>query len=104
MRRAAVLVRRAWALAAHDRGSPNIASSLRPVWTPHRLVDADLMPARADLQPMGQAQDLLGLQPRAYFETIRGARQSNSRAILEFQHKMVTPDEVEDAFVKSIRV
>src|SRR5215204_3392529 len=45
-----------------------------------------------------------GLQPRAYFETIRKARAAiriPEQFLEPSEHKMVAPDEVEDAFVKA---
>ena len=90
----------------YERGFPEYCQRPSP------RLDRNIMSSMLDLMP---APGLIfnewdkhgtcsGLQPRAYFETVRKARAAVKipEQFLELsEHKMVTPDEVEDAFIKS---
>jgi ribonuclease T2 len=90
----------------YDRGSPNYCQQPAPRLD-GRIVSSmlDLMPAAGLIFSQWDKHGTCsGLQPRAYFETIRKARAAikiPEQFIELSEHKMVTPDEVEDAFVKS---
>lgn len=90
----------------YDRGSPNYCQQPAPRLN-GRIVSSmlDLMPAPGLIFSQWDKHGTCsGLQPRAYFETIRKARAAIKipEQFLELsEHKMVTPGEVEDAFVKS---
>lgn len=90
----------------YDRGSPNYCQQPAPRLD-GRIVSSmlDLMPAAGLIfNEWDKHGTCSGLQPRAYFETIRKARAAIKipEQFLELsEHKMVTPDEVEDAFVKA---
>ena len=90
----------------YDRGSPNYCQQPAPRLD-RRIVSSmlDLMPAPGLIfNEWDKHGTCSGLQPRAYFETVRKARAAVKipEQFLELsEHKMVTPDEVEDAFVKS---
>jgi ribonuclease T2 len=88
----------------YDRGSPNYCQQPAPRLD-GRIVSSmlDLMPAPGLIfNQWDKHGTCSGLQARAYFETIRKARAAIKipEQFLELsEHKMVTPDEVEDAFV-----
>jgi ribonuclease T2 len=90
----------------YDRGSPNYCQQPAPRLD-GRIVSSmlDLMPAPGLVfNQWDKHGTCSGLQPRAYFETVRKARAAVKipEQYLELsQHKMVTPDEVEEAFVKA---
>jgi ribonuclease T2 len=90
----------------YDRGSPNYCQQPAPRLD-GRIVSSmlDLMPAPGLIFSQWDKHGTCsGLQQRAYFETIRKARAAIKipEQFLELaEHKMVTPDEVEDAFVKA---
>jgi len=90
----------------YDRGSPNYCQQPAPRLD-GRIVSSmlDLMPAPGLIYNQWDKHGTCsGLQPRAYFETIRKARAAIRipEQYLELsEHKMVTPDEVEEAFVKA---
>ncbi len=90
----------------YDRGSPNYCQQPAPRLD-GRIVSSmlDLMPAPGLIfNQWDKHGTCSGMQPRAYFETIRKARAAIRipEQFLELsEHKMVTPGEVEDAFVKS---
>ena len=90
----------------YDRGAPNYCQQPAPRLD-RRIVSSmlDLMPAPGLIfNEWDKHGTCSGLQPRAYFETVRKAR-----AVIKIPEqyldlselKMVTPDEVEDAFVKA---
>jgi ribonuclease T2 len=90
----------------YERGSPNYCQRPSPRLD-RRIVSSmlDLMPAPGLIfNEWDKHGTCSGLQPRAYFETIRKARAAIKipEQFLEVsEFKMVTPDEVEDAFVKA---
>jgi ribonuclease T2 len=90
----------------YDRGSPNYCQQPAPRLD-GRIVSSmlDLMPAPGLIfNQWDKHGTCSGLQPRAYFETIRKARAAIKipEQFLELsEHKMVTPDEVEEAFVSA---
>ena len=90
----------------YDRGSPNYCQQPAPRLD-GRIVSSmlDLMPAPGLIfNEWDKHGTCSGLQARAYFETVRKARAvvKIPEQFLELsEHKMVTPDEVEDAFIKS---
>jgi ribonuclease T2 len=90
----------------YDRGSPNYCQQPAPRLD-GRIVSSmlDLMPAPGLIfNQWDKHGTCSGMQARAYFETIRKVRAAIKipEQFLELsEHKMVTPDEVEDAFVKS---
>jgi ribonuclease T2 len=90
----------------YDRGAPNYCQQPSPRLD-GRIVSSmlDLMPAPGLIfNEWDKHGTCSGMQPRAYFETIRKAR-----AVIKIpeqfldlaEPKMVTPDEVEEAFVKA---
>jgi ribonuclease T2 len=90
----------------YDRGSPNYCQQPAPRLD-GRIVSSmlDLMPAPGLIFSQWDKHGTCsGLQQRAYFETIRKARAAikiPEQFLEPSEHKMVTPDEVEDAFVKA---
>ena len=107
MRRAALFVRRAWAVAAiRARISgilPGAGAAARPQ---HRLLHAGSdAGAAADLPRMGQARHLFRPEPERLFrDHPQGARDGEDPAAISSISKemlTVTPDEVEEAFVKA---
>src|SRR5262249_13801770 len=98
------VVHRLW--PQYDRGAPNYCPQAAPP-PAGRIVSsmADLMPAPGLIfNEWDKHGTCSGLQPRAYFETIRKARAAIKvpEQFLELsEHKMVTPDEVEEAFVRA---
>ena len=90
----------------YDRGAPNYCQQPSPRLD-GRIVSSmlDLMPAPGLIfNEWDKHGTCSGLQPRAYFETIRKARAGIKipEQFLDLSEpKMVTPDEVEEAFVKT---
>jgi len=90
----------------YDRGAPNYCQQPSPRLD-GRIVSSmlDLMPAPGLIfNEWDKHGTCSGLQPRAYFETIRKARAGIKipEQFLDLSEpKMVTPDEVEEAFVKA---
>jgi ribonuclease T2 len=90
----------------YDRGAPNYCQQPSPRLD-GRIVSSmlDLMPAPGLIfNEWDKHGTCSGLQPRAYFETIRKARAAIKipEQFLDLaEPKMVTPDEVEEAFVKA---
>jgi ribonuclease T2 len=90
----------------YERGSPNYCLQPAPRLD-GRIVSSmlDLMPAPGLIfNQWDKHGTCSGLPARAYFETIRKARAAIKipEQFIELpEHKMVTPDEVEDAFVKA---
>jgi ribonuclease T2 len=90
----------------YDRGSPNYCQQPAPRLD-RRIVSSmlDLMPAPGLIYSQWDKHGTCsGLQQRAYFETVRKARAAIKipEQFLELsEHKMVTPDEIEEAFVRS---
>jgi ribonuclease T2 len=90
----------------YDRGAPNYCKQPAPRLD-RRIVSSmlDLMPAPGLIfNQWDKHGTCSGLQPRTYFETIRKARAAIRipAQFLELSEvKMVTPDEVEEAFVKA---
>lgn len=90
----------------YDRGSPNYCVQPAPRLD-RRIVSSmlDLMPAPGLIYNQWDKHGTCsGLQPRAYFETIRKARAAIKipGQFLELsEHRMVSPDEVEKAFVEA---
>lgn len=90
----------------YDRGAPNYCQQPAPRLD-SRIVSAmlDLMPAPGLVYSQWDKHGTCsGLQPRAYFETIRKARAAvkiPEQFIDLAAHKMVTPGDVEEAFVKA---
>jgi ribonuclease T2 len=90
----------------YDRGSPNYCQQPAPRLD-GRIVSSmlDLMPAPGLIFSQWDKHGTCsGLQQRAYFETVRKARAAIKipEQFLELsEYKMVTPDEVEEAFVKA---
>lgn len=90
----------------YDRGAPNYCQQPAPRLD-RRIVSSmlDLMPAPGLIfNEWDKHGTCSGLQPRAYFETIRKARATIKipEQYLELSEvKVVTPDEVEEAFVKA---
>jgi ribonuclease T2 len=90
----------------YDRGAPNYCQQPAPRLD-GRIVSSmlDLMPAPGLIfNQWDKHGTCSGLQARAYFETIRKARAAIKipEQYLELSElKMVTPDEVEDAFVRA---
>jgi ribonuclease T2 len=90
----------------YDRGSPNYCQQPAPRLD-RKIVSAmlDLMPAPGLVYSQWDKHGTCsGLQPRAYFETIRKARAAikiPEQFVDLTAHKMVTPADVEDAFVKA---
>jgi ribonuclease T2 len=90
----------------YDRGSPNYCQQPAPRLD-RRIVSSmlDLMPAPGLVYSQWDKHGTCsGLQQRAYFETIRKARAAIRipEQFLELsEHRMVTPGEIEEAFVKS---
>jgi ribonuclease T2 len=90
----------------YDRGSPNYCQQPAPRLD-GRIVSSmlDLMPAPGLIYNQWDKHGTCsGLQQRAYFETIRKARAAIKipDQFLELsEHKMIAPEEVEEAFVKA---
>jgi ribonuclease T2 len=90
----------------YERGSPNYCQQPAPRLD-RRIVSSmlDLMPAPGLIfNQWDKHGTCSGMQARAYFETIRKVRAAIKipEQFLELsEYKMVTPGEVEDAFVKS---
>jgi ribonuclease T2 len=90
----------------YERGAPNYCQQPSPRLD-GRIVSSmlDLMPApRLIFNEWDKHGTCSGLQPRAYFETIRKARAAIKipEQFLELSEpKTVTPDEIEEAFVKA---
>ena len=90
----------------YDRGAPNYCQQPSPRLD-RRIVSSmlDLMPAPGLIfNEWDKHGTCSGLQPRAYFETIRKARAAIKipEQYLDLSElKMVTPDEVEEAFVRA---
>jgi ribonuclease T2 len=90
----------------YDRGAPNYCLQPSPRLD-GRIVSSmlDLMPAPGLIfNQWDKHGTCSGLQPRAYFETVRKARAAikiPEQYIELSELKMVTPDEVEDAFVRA---
>jgi ribonuclease T2 len=90
----------------YDRGAPNYCQQPAPRLD-GRIVSSmlDLMPAPGLIfNQWDKHGTCSGLQARAYFETIRKARAAikiPEQYLDVTEHKMVTPDEVEEAFVKA---
>lgn len=90
----------------YERGAPNYCQQPSPRLD-GRIVSSmlDLMPAPGLIfNEWDKHGTCSGLPPRAYFETIRKARAAikiPEQFIDLAEPKMVTPDEVEEAFVKS---